>query len=131
MGLNSNNNGLQYSSITDSNDYNVHPLGISHNNADGTRSEGRMAALIKILYSSWASNIIGGTLFGYWLLIDFNDIKVMVLGIMAMVWAVGRGMISLYRLWTKARRENWELERDMKDYKPPIKTPEKIKSQPK
>ena len=88
-----------------------------------------MAALIKILYSSWASNIIGGTLFGYWLLIDFNDIKVMVLGIMAMVWAVGRGMISLYRLWIKAQREKWELERDKKDYKPTI-TP-KIKSQSK
>lgn len=76
-----------------------------------------MAALIKILYSSWLSNTIGVTIFGYWLIIDFNDIKMIVLGIMSMIWATGIGLISLWRLFIKAKRESFDLDHHIKTIK--------------
>lgn len=79
-----------------------------------------MAALIKIIYYSYLSNIIGATIFGYWLMIDFNDIKIRVLGIMSMVWATGVGLISLWRLWIKAQRENFDLDQHKKGNNKPV-----------
>lgn len=85
-----------------------------------------MATLIKLLYSSWLSNIIGGTIFGYWLIIDFNDIKMIVLGIMSMIWATGLGLISLWRLWIKAKRESFDLDQHIQNIKPRIEKPQRI-----
>lgn len=117
MGLNSDNNKLQYSSIAHNHGNNVFPLGNSHINNNASRTNGRMATLIKILYSSWLSNTIGATLFGYWLIIDFNDIKMMVLGVMSMIWATGIGLISLWRLFIKAKRESFDLDHHIKTIK--------------
>lgn len=85
-----------------------------------------MATLIKILYSSWLSNTIGATIFGYWLIIDFNDIKMIVLGIMSMIWATGLGLISLWRLWIKAKRESFDLEQHIKGIKPTEEKSDKL-----
>ena len=112
MGHISDNAKFSSSSIPHRNDYNVRPIDNINNLFHSQRNEGRMATLIKILYSSYLGNLIGGSVLGLWLYIDFNDLKIMVLGIMSMIWVSGRGMISLYRLWIKAQREKLELERE-------------------
>ncbi len=88
-----------------------------------------MATLLKLLYSSWLANILGGGIFATWLAIDFNDIKLMVLGIMAMVWAVGHGLISLWRQYMKGCREKLELQEFEERMKHPPPAPE-LKSIP-
>lgn len=98
-----------------------------------------MATLLKLLYasySSWLGNILGAGLFGTWLAIDFNDIKLIVLGIMAMVWAVGHGLISLWRQYIKGCKEKLELKEleervNHKGETQVPKIPTKIKSQSK
>lgn len=112
MGHNSNSQ-LRTGNISNNNAYDVSGMGSYHSNINLSGNNTRMAALLKFIYASWSTylgNIIGGSVFGVWLFVDFNDIKVMVLGIMAMTWAVGHGLISLYRGWIKMRKERIELQ---------------------
>jgi len=67
-------------------------------------------AFIKFLYSTWAGNILGGGLLSIWLAIDFNEIKLMVLGVISITWTIGFGIIQLWRMYIRGQKEQIELE---------------------
>lgn len=73
MGHTSDNSKFSGSSIPHRNDYNVRPIDNINNLFHVSGNEGRMATIIKLIYSTPLGNILGGSIFGFWLLIDFND----------------------------------------------------------
>lgn len=118
MGLNSDNNKLHGSSITDSNVYNVSNMdgGNWQNTISGDKRT--MAEIIKLMWTSKVGQLFGSTLLGTWVFIDFNELKLMILGVMAMIWSCGYGLITLYRLYLKAKKEKVDLDAYIEEKKP-------------
>lgn len=87
------------------------------------RDKGRMATIVVKFITSWLYNLIGGSLFGLWLLVDFNEVKMIIVGCIGIVWATLRGALELYRTWIKAERERYELDKYKRDNKEKDKPP--------
>lgn len=85
------------------------------------------AEVVKFLYSTWAGHLFGGGLLFLWLYIDFNEIKLMVLGIISITWTIGFGIIQLWRMYMRGKKEQHEL-RELK--KKSINAKQNNKKQP-
>ena len=118
MGFHSNNR-LPESNFAGSDVLDVHGLVNSDNSSYDKGNKGTMATAIKLFFSSPLANYLGWSVSAFWLLIDLNDIKIMVLGIMSMIWVTCKGFLSLYSYYMKIQREKMDFDeyRELKSQK--------------
>jgi hypothetical protein len=82
---------------------------------------------VRFLYNTWAGYLFGGGLMFLWLYIDFNEVKLMVLGVISITYGIGAGIIQLWRMYIKGKKEQHEL-RELK--KKSINAKQNNKKQP-
>lgn len=123
MGVHSDNR-LPISELGQGNAFDVRGVvGSDYNfNSDGNKRT--MATAIKLFFSSPLANYLGWSLTGFWLFIDFNDIKMIVLGVTSMIFVTIKGFLSLYSQYMKIQREKIDLDeyRELKKLKKTTET---------